>query len=151
MIYTINYMSISLSALVDSDVCRNVMTLKDKWHVDTQFPLSTRPLSIHSDCICLMTRHVVTFRVKWHVDTQIPLWTRALISLLYFIFPICMMWIGRTWWNRPIIWVINFVVNMTQSLTHYGCCNGFALGVSLFMKCAWYLSEIKVVRQKFSI
>ena len=32
----------------------NVMTLKDKWHVDTKFPLSPRALSIHSNCICLM-------------------------------------------------------------------------------------------------
>ena len=29
---------VQISALVDSDVCRNVMTLKDIWHVDTQFP-----------------------------------------------------------------------------------------------------------------
>ena len=51
--------TLATSALVDSDVCRNVMTLKDKWHVDTQFPLSTRALSIHPNCICLMT-HIMT-------------------------------------------------------------------------------------------
>ena len=28
--------------LLSTVMCRNVMTLKDKWHVDTQFPLSTR-------------------------------------------------------------------------------------------------------------
>ena len=36
---------ILFSALVDNNICRNVMTFRDKWHVDTQISVSTRAIA----------------------------------------------------------------------------------------------------------
>ena len=71
-------------AFVDNNVCRNVMTFRDKWHVNTQISLLTSYsiYMIYTNYICLMTTHIDTFRAKQHVDTQNPLSTRALVNRL---------------------------------------------------------------------
>ena len=82
-LFTLLYRYITCCALVDNNVCRNVMTFRDKWHVDTQISMSTS-YSIYAndmfnDNTCW---HVMTFTDKRHVDTQITLLTRALITCL---------------------------------------------------------------------
>ena len=76
---------IGTSALVDNNVCPNVMTFWDKWHVNTQISLSTRAIA-SIQITFVWWQHISTcmaFRAKRHVDTQNPLSTRALIGTIF--------------------------------------------------------------------
>ena len=65
--------------LLSTTLCRNVMTVRDKWHVDTDFFIAKR-YSIDRNYICLMTAHIV---MSWHLELNMSthkiFWTRALV------------------------------------------------------------------------
>ena len=92
--YVFDPSPVMCSALVDNNLFRNVMTFRDKWHVDTQISLSTR--AIASTQITFVYdntyRHVMTFRAKRHVDTENPLSTKALFMLCHVSWQICSGW-----------------------------------------------------------
>ena len=117
------------SALVDNNVYQNVMTFRDKWHVDTQISLSTR--AIASTQITFVYdntyRHVMTFRAKRHVDTHNPLSTRALVIWHLYIetTPLrpASVLLGRTsYWSGLRAVAMWSSSSFTKSLTKAGTC-----------------------------
>ena len=73
------HLYMEINAPVDNNVCWNVMTFRDKWHVGTQISLSTRAIASRQITFVYDNtyRHVMTFRAKRHIHTQNPLSTRA--------------------------------------------------------------------------